>query len=189
MRSLCVGAALALAGCSVGKAPDPEPVPDAKINVDAAATLDLRSDLGMSKVEIPIAHTCDGEDVSIPFQWGDAPPQAKQFALVVDDEVRPGMVFVHWLAWNLPASQHALERGIRPDEPGFVQGINDFGRLGWGGPCPPKGDAEHTYTARIFALDAELAVPPDADRRALYAAMEGHVVAYGEWKGRYSRRP
>jgi Raf kinase inhibitor-like YbhB/YbcL family protein len=176
-----------LAACGSSEALPP--IPDAQVSIEKAASLDLRSDLGFSNAEIPARHTCDGEDASIGFQWGDPPATAKSFAFVVDDEVRPGMVWVHWLAWNLPPSKRTLDTGIPGDAPGFVQGMNDFGRFGWGGPCPPKGDAAHTYHARLFALDTTLGLGPDADRRMLYQAMEGHVVGYGEWKGRYARTP
>ena len=138
---------------------------------------------------IPKKYTCDGADASIPLEWRDPPKGAQSFALVADDPDAPGRTWVHWVIYNLPADARRLSEGVRtsktlPD--GSSQGMNDFGRLGYGGPCPPPG-SPHRYVFTLYALDAVLATAPGASKAALLKAMAGRVLGQAQWTGRYGR--
>jgi Raf kinase inhibitor-like YbhB/YbcL family protein len=143
--------------------------------------------------EIPTRYTCDGADLSPPLRWSGAPPSTKAFALIVDDPDAPDprapqTTWVHWVVYNLPPSADALEenatvRGL----PGQArQGINDWKRTGYGGPCPPVG--RHRYFHRLYALDS-LLLPLDNPTSAnLLAAMKGHLMAQTQLVGTYQRK-
>ena len=131
---------------------------------------------------IPSKFTCDGADASPPLQIADIPSGAKNLALIVDDPDAPSGLFTHWMVWNLSPQTSTVAEGSAPKG---VQGTNDFGKSGYGGPCPPSGT--HRYYFKIFALDRELDLSSGAKRTQLDAAMKGHVVAQGELMGRYSR--
>ena len=133
--------------------------------------------------DIPPKFTCDGANTSPPLQIADAPSEAKSLILIVDDPDAPSGLFTHWTVWNIPPQTSGIaERGT----PKGVQGTNDFGRSGYGGPCPPSG--MHRYYFKVFALDRELDLPFGAKRGQLDAAIKGHVTAQGELMGRYSRK-
>ena len=132
---------------------------------------------------IPSKFTCDGGDTSPPLQIAEIPSGAKSLALVVDDPDAPSGLFTHWIVWNISPQTNAIVEGSTPKG---VQGTSDFGKSGYGGPCPPSGT--HRYYFKIFALDGELNLPPGTKRSQLDAAMKGHVVAQGELMGRYSRK-
>ena len=132
---------------------------------------------------IPPKFTCDSADTSPPLQIAEVPSGAKSLALVVDDPDAPSGLFTHWMVWNISPQTGTLEEGSTPTG---VQGANDFGKSGYGGPCPPSGT--HRYYFKIFALDRELDLPPGAKRSRLDAAMKGHVVAQGQLMGRYARK-
>jgi hypothetical protein len=146
---------------------------------------------------IPAVHTCDGRDVSPPLTWSGAPapPAIKTFALICDDPDAPGKTFVHWVLYNLPADASGLPEGVPPvaalpDEDGrggALQGTNDFGQAGYGGPCPPPGKP-HRYFFKLYALDAALDLEPGASKRDLERAMKGHVAAEAQLIGTYGRR-
>jgi len=132
---------------------------------------------------IPAKFSCDGANTSPPLQIADVPPGAKSLALIVDDPDAPGGLFTHWVVWNISPQTNGIAEGSPPKG---VHGKNDFGKSGYGGPCPPSGT--HRYYFKIFALDRELDLPSAAKRSQLDAAMKGHVVAQGELVGRYSRK-
>ncbi|SRR6266849_3220371 len=132
---------------------------------------------------IPSKFTCDGADSSPPLQIADVPSGTKSLALIVDDPDAPSGLFTHWMVWNIPPQTNAVGEGSAPQG---VQGTNDFGKSGYGGPCPPSGT--HRYYFKIFALDRELDLPSGGKRGQLDAAMKGHVVAQGELMGRYLRK-
>ena len=132
---------------------------------------------------IPSKFTCDGANTSPPLQISDVPSEAKGLVLIVDDPDAPSGLFTHWTAWNISPQTSTVAEGSTPTG---VHGTNDFGKSGYGGPCPPSGT--HRYYFKIFALDRELDLPPGAKRGQLDAAMKGRVVAQGELMGRYARK-
>ncbi len=138
---------------------------------------------------IPRDHTCDGKDLSPALRWENPPPGTKAFALICDDPDAPGATWVHWVMWNIPASSKGLAQGVQTTRTltdGSVQGKNDFGRIGYGGPCPPKGKP-HRYFFKLYALDAAPGLAAGATRAEVLAAMKGHVLAEGELMGLYGR--
>ncbi|HKY32966.1 MAG TPA: YbhB/YbcL family Raf kinase inhibitor-like protein [Candidatus Polarisedimenticolia bacterium] len=139
--------------------------------------------------EIPAVHTCDGPDQSPPLQWSEPPAGTRSFALIADDPDAPMGTWVHWVLYDLPAVTRALSLDV-PKDPelpsGARQGRNDFGRIGYGGPCPPKGPA-HRYVFRLRALEITLSLPAGARRKEVESAMQGHVLATAELMGTYGR--
>ncbi len=139
--------------------------------------------------EIPARYTCSGADVSPSLSWSGTPSGARSFALIVDDPDAPGGTWVHWLMWNLPASLFAVPEGMPAQwglRNGICQGRNDFGRVGYGGPCPPPGK-RHRYYFRLHALDAMLNLPAGSGRRELERAMTQHILERAEWMGTFRR--
>ncbi|OGW84091.1 MAG: hypothetical protein A2987_05470 [Omnitrophica bacterium RIFCSPLOWO2_01_FULL_45_10] len=133
---------------------------------------------------IPIQYTCDGKDVSPPLVWEDIPKGAQSLALIVDDPDAPGRTWVHWIFYNLSSSVIKLEDGAgRKGVPVYthsitgvkaMQGKNDFGDFGYGGPCPPSG--RHRYSFKLYALDAMLDLPSGSTKAELEKAMKGHIL-------------
>ena len=132
---------------------------------------------------IPSKFTCDGSNASPPLQITGIPSEAKTLLLIADDPDAPGGLFTHWLVWNISSETNSIAEGSAPKG---VHGTNDFGKSGYGAPCPPSG--AHRYYFRVFALDRELALPAGAKRSQLDAAMKGHIIAQGELRGRYARK-
>ncbi len=142
---------------------------------------------------IPGKHTCDGDDHSPPLAWHGAPDGTKSFALVVDDPdapdpAAPCMTWVHWVLYNLPATATGLAEDVDPEAlpAGTLEGLNDWGRTGYGGPCPPIG--RHRYFHKLYALDTVL---PDLHRphkAALEKAMHRHILAEAVLVGTYLKR-
>lgn len=130
---------------------------------------------------IPQKYTCDGENISPPFDIDNIPQQAVSLALVADDPDAPGKTWVHWVIWNIPVTHH-----LKENQAHGIQGINDFGNNQYGGPCPPQGT--HRYYFKIYALDSILFLPLTAGKQALEKAMSGHILAFGQLTGRYSRQ-
>ena len=147
------------------------------------ARMKMTSSAFQEGANIPSKFTCDGADTSPPLQIADIPSGAKSLALIVDDPDAPSGLFTHWIVWNMTPQTSGIGEGSTPNG---VQGTNDFGKSGYGGPCPPSGT--HRYYFKIFALDRELNLPFGAKRGQLDAAMKSHVVAQGELMGRYSRK-
>ncbi len=140
--------------------------------------------------KIPRIYTCEGEDVSPPLSWTDAPGGTKSFALVVEDPDAPDpqapkMTWVHWVLYNLPAAARGLEEGVSRLPEGTLEGRNDWKRTGYGGPCPPIG--RHRYFHKLYALDAELPDLGRPIRAQLLNAMEGHVLGGAELIGTYQK--
>lgn len=140
---------------------------------------------------IPTRYTCDGRDVSPPLSWSDIPAQAKSLALIVDDPdapdpAAPRMIWVHWVLYNLPVTSTGLAEAVTaaalPD--GTREGLNDWKRTGYGGPCPPIG--RHRYYFRLYALDTELADLHHPTKPVLLKAMAGHVLAEAELMATYA---
>jgi len=145
------------------------------------AKMKITSSAFQEGATIPSKFTCDGADASPPLQIADIPSGVKSLALIVDDPDAPGGLFTHWMVWNLSPQTSTVAEGSVPKG---MQGTNDFGKSGYGGPCPPSGT--HRYYLKIFALDRELNLSSGAKRAQLDAAMKGHIVAQGELMGRYA---
>lgn len=139
--------------------------------------------------QIPSRFTCDGADVSPALRWSNPPAGTKSFALIADDPDAPAGTWVHWVLFNVPAGARGLDEA-RPTTAklpdGSLQGTNDFKRLGYGGPCPPKGPA-HRYFFKLFAIDRQLDLPTGATKQQVLEAMAGHVLDQATLMGRYKR--
>jgi Raf kinase inhibitor-like YbhB/YbcL family protein len=154
----------------------------------ARTSLWVRSSSFSNGRSIPARYTCDGADLSPVLQWQSAPAGTKSFAIVMDDPDAP-IDFTHWLVYNIPPgvrelAEGASQQGAMPH--GSVEGINDFGRPGYGGPCPPRGNPHH-YVFRVYALDRLLDLPAGAAGKQVHAAISGHIVAQGQIVGTYQR--
>lgn len=140
------------------------------------------------QTSIPIKYTCRGRDVSPPLEWSDVPAGVKSYALIVDDPDAPMGTWVHWVVFNIPASTRSLSENVPPGprlEDGSIQGVGSAGRNGYQGPCPPSG--RHRYYFKIYALDTALDLPQSANKNAVVAAMQGHVLAQGQLMGYFSK--
>lgn len=142
---------------------------------------------------IPMEYTCEGADLSPHLAWSDVPAGTQSFVLVVDDPdapdpAAPKMTWVHWILYNLPAQTRELPRAIKPAElpPGTGEGVNDWERTGYGGPCPPIG--RHRYFHKLYALDSRLPDLGQPTKVQLLAAMEGHVLAETQLMGTYQKK-
>ena len=133
---------------------------------------------------IPEKFSKNGQNVSPELRVEGVPADAKSLALIVDDPDAPVGLFTHWLVWNIDPKTTEIVEGSAPN--GAVQGKNDFGDVGYGGPQPPSGT--HRYYFKIFALNSPLDLKPGAKRKEVDAAMKGHVIAQGQLMGRYSKK-
>ena len=138
---------------------------------------------------IPRKFACDGPDVSPQLKWNDPPANTQAFALIMDDPDAPSGTWVHWVLYDLPANARELSEGVAKQEQlssGARQGRNDFGKIGYGGPCPPPGKP-HRYFFKLYALDAKLGLKAGATKADVERAMKGHILAQGELVGKYGR--
>jgi Raf kinase inhibitor-like YbhB/YbcL family protein len=155
-------AAAALTGCHDGLA--------------RGQTMNLTSTSFQGGSRIPAKYTCNGAGISPQLVWSAPPAGTASYALIVTDPDAPGRTFVHWVRYDLPAETRALPEGLpRQLADGSRQGRNDFGDLGYGGPCPPPGSPHH-YVFTLYALDAKLNLPVGATRAQVEAAMQGHIL-------------
>lgn len=144
--------------------------------------------------EIPEQYTCDGEDISPPLSWSGVPDGTQSLVLIVDDPDAPDpkapkMTWVHWVLYNLPPDTTSLAEDLDPEDlpKGTLEGVNDWKRTGYGGPCPPMG--RHRYFHKLYALDTVL---PDMNRPTkarIESAMQGHILSQAEIVGTYQRSP
>jgi Raf kinase inhibitor-like YbhB/YbcL family protein len=136
---------------------------------------------------IPKLHSCEGADVSPSLEWSGSPPETRSFALVVEDPDAPAGIWTHWVLYDIPPKIHQLAQGFKAGAPG-LSGVNDFGKPGYGGPCPPKGHGPHRYFFRLYALDVHtLGLPAGVKRPELLEAMDGHVLGEAQTVGRFER--
>lgn len=140
---------------------------------------------------IPTRHTCDGPDVSPPLSWSDAPAATKAFALICDDPDAPRGTWVHWVLYDVLTGIAALPEGVPskevlPNLGGAKQGRSDFGRIGYGGPCPPPGKP-HRYFFKLYALDRALGLQAAARKVDVEREMQGHVLAHAQLMGTFGR--
>ena len=139
--------------------------------------------------KIPAKYTCEGQDVSPALTWGEPPVETQSFALIVDDPDAPVGVFTHWVIFNIPSDSRQLAEAIPTQAQlpsGALQGKNDFGRIGYGGPCPPSGHP-HRYRFTVYALDQSLDLDAGASKKQVLDAMRGHILAQGQLTGTYQR--
>ncbi len=129
---------------------------------------------------IPKKYTCDGSDVNPSLHIEDLPKETESLALIVDDPDAPRGTWVHWVVWNIPPVKEIQEDSV----PG-IEGVNDFQRHSYGGPCPPSGT--HRYFFKVYALDKKLELNQNSRKRDVEKAMEGHILAKGEIVGLYRR--
>jgi Raf kinase inhibitor-like YbhB/YbcL family protein len=153
--------------------------------------MDLKSTAFAPQAAMPPLHSCEGGDVSPPLAWAGIPPGAKGLALIVDDPdapdpAAPKMTWVHWLLYNLPPDPGGLPAGVKVLPEGTYEGRNDWSRTGYGGPCPPVG--RHRYFFKLYALDAVLPDLQRPDKKALEAAMQGHILAQATLIGTYQKQ-
>jgi Raf kinase inhibitor-like YbhB/YbcL family protein len=166
-------------------------VPGGGAALGGAMSLTLRSPAFAPGGEIPAVHTCEGKDVSPALEWSGLPAGAKSLALVVDDPDAPDpeaprMTWVHWVVHDIPPGATGLAEGGKALPAGARQGLNDWRRTGYGGPCPPIG--RHRYSFRLYALDRMLGDLGTPTKAQLEKAMEGHVLARCELVGTYQKR-
>jgi Raf kinase inhibitor-like YbhB/YbcL family protein len=157
---------------------------------EAVMAMEIRSAAFDEGGEIPSRYTCQGKDLSPPLNWSGVPAEAKSLVLIVDDPdapdpTAPKMTWVHWVLYNLPADAVGLPEAAQTLPPGTLDGLNDWGRTGYGGPCPPIG--RHRYFHKLYALDTvldDLGRPTKAD---LERAMAGHILAQARLMGTYQK--
>lgn len=154
--------------------------------------LELTSTAFRNNGDIPRRHTCDGQDISPPLSWTGVPDRTRSLALIVDDPdapdpAAPKRTWVHWVLYNIPASAEGVAEncGLRGGFDDALDGENDWGRAGYGGPCPPIG--RHRYFHKLYALDTVLPDLGSADKARVTSAMQGHVLAEATLIGGYRR--
>ena len=134
-------------------------------------------------------YTCDGSDVSPGLEWSDVPDSTRSFTIIADDPDAPVGTWIHWVFYNISGETRTLPEAVPPDAnlpDGSRQGKNSWGRLGYGGPCPPGGT--HRYFFKLYALDTVLELPSGVSKDDLLKAMKGHILAEAELMGLYSRK-
>lgn len=154
-----------------------------------AMPFELKSSAFKAQERIPVRYTCDGADVSPQLSWSDPPKGTQGLALISDDPDAPMGTWVHWVMYDLPADTRELPEGVPKKETlenGAKQGMTDFRKVGYGGPCPPPGSA-HRYFFKLYALDTRLNLPPRATKKDVEKAMKGHILAQAELIGLYKR--
>lgn len=153
--------------------------------------LNLISSAFANGANIPAIHTCDGSDLSPPLSWSGAPAATKSLALIVDDPdapdpAAPQTTWVHWVLYNIPPNAAGMQQGATALPAGTREGINDWQRTGYGGPCPPIG--RHRYFFKLYALDVVLPDLIKPSKATLEQAMQGHVIDQTELIGLYQHR-
>lgn len=145
------------------------------------STLSVISTVFSHKGHIPPEYTCDGKDINPPLEINQIPEGTKSLALIMEDPDAPRGTFDHWIVWNISPNEAISEQSTVG-----VSGINDFGKIGYGGPCPPSG--VHRYFFKIFALDTKLDLVEGSDKTALLDAMSDHILAEGQIMGLYQKK-
>jgi Raf kinase inhibitor-like YbhB/YbcL family protein len=166
----------------------------AKGNADegkSTMSLTLTSTAFNNQDSIPARHTCEGDDISPALSWSDVPKNARSLVLIVDDPDAPDpkaprMTWVHWVLYNLPADSTGLPESAKTLPKGTLEGVNDWHRTGYGGPCPPVG--RHRYFHKLYALDEVLPDLGKPSKAKLEDAMRGHVIAQTELVGTYEKK-
>lgn len=136
---------------------------------------------------VPDRYTCQGPDLAPPLRWEAEPQGTQSFALIMDDPDAPAGTWNHWLLFDIPPTVHSLPEGHKAGQDS-VSGTNDFGKLGYGGPCPPRGHGPHRYFFKLFALDVPgLKLPRGAKRADIDRALRTHILGEAQYMGKYER--
>ena len=174
---------IGLVGCGAGNQPDNQMSGEGPMENATLTTFALTSEAFADGQPIPTEFSCDGADRPPPLAWGEPPEGTRSFALIVDDPDAPSGTFRHWGAYDIPADARSLSGS-------FQQATNDFGKTGYGGPCPPKGHGPHHYRFKLLALDVDKL---DAGRtqgcRGRSASQSSHLLGRAELTGTYERLP
>ncbi len=155
----------------------------------AVMALELTSPVFNQGLEIPKTYSCQGENVSPQLDWKGVPEGTRSFVLINDDPDAPMGIWVHWVVYDMPASLRSLPEGIEKKNvlaDGSKQGMTDFGRVGYGGPCPPPG-SYHRYFFKLYALDIVLNIDPGKTKDEVLKAIGGHVLGQAELMGKFKR--
>jgi Raf kinase inhibitor-like YbhB/YbcL family protein len=184
MAGVALSAAVALAACDKSNQPSAEPTASQPA---PAFAMQMTSTAFSAGNTLPEEYTCDGAGRSPPLAWSGAPANAQSFALIVEDPDAPNGTFRHWGVYGIPAGTHELAEGAA-QKGGLKQARNDFGKSGYGPPCPPKGDSPHHYHFRLLALDVTQLSGSPGNVKDLLDATDGHVVGNGELLALYGRR-
>ena len=178
---------LALACADDGAAQDRHALAAARAETRTEASFPVSSPAFAANGSIPLRHSAYGDGVSPELRWSSLPEGTRSVALMMEDpDATSARPFVHWLAWNIDPASGGLPEAVTPDAAGPAQGRNNRGRTGYFGPRPP-GSRPHHYHFQLFALDTRLNLAAGADREALLAAMNGHVLAKGELVGLFAQ--
>ncbi len=145
--------------------------------------MQIKSKAFKNNGNIPKKYTCDGEDINPPLEFVDVPKDAVSLALVADDPDAPSKTWIHWIVWNINPETKEIAENEKLEK--AVEGVTDFGKPGYGGPCPPSGS--HRYFFRIYALDTKLNLDPSSDINQLQPEIDNHTIAKAELMARYSR--
>ena len=176
---------VALAGCGERHQTDNKTNGGSAVENATLAKLRVSSSAFPDGQPIPAQYSCDGANQSPPLSWGEPPPGTRSFALVVDDPDAPGGTFRHWGAFDIPGDMRSIAAGQSIG----AQAVNDFGKAGYGGPCPPPGHGPHHYHFKLFALNVDkLNVEAHAKVGDVESAARQHAIAEGELVGTYERR-
>jgi len=159
-----------------------------KNKTDMSTNIILKSDSFSDGGMIPAKYTCDGANISPQLSWDNAPKDTKSFVLICEDPDAPMGTFTHWILYDIPADVHELPENLPKDKVlpnGAKQGIADFKKIGYGGPCPPSGT--HRYYFKLYSLDTLLNLEPGLKKEDILKAMNGHILAQGQIMGKYTR--
>jgi Raf kinase inhibitor-like YbhB/YbcL family protein len=179
---------LAVPGCATRPQVSGQNSTSASTTQTTGGSIKLTSTAFKEGEPIPRQYTCDGVNVSPSLEWSGVPKSAKTLVIFADDPDAPAGTWVHWVLYNLPADNIGMVENLPATDElraGGFQGKNDFGKIGYGGPCPPSGT--HRYFFKIYALDSELPLKAGATKAEVEKAMEGHVVTQGQLMGTYRR--
>jgi len=155
----------------------------------AAFAFEFQSEVFEHKGYIPDRYTCDAQDFSPPLSWSGIPENAKSLVLICDDSDAPFKIWVHWVVFNILPETAGLKEDISKEELAelsIIEGINDFGKVGYQGPCPSSGKA-HRYSFRLYALDDVLALEEGVSKKDIIEAIQGHIIAEAKLVGLYQR--
>jgi Raf kinase inhibitor-like YbhB/YbcL family protein len=173
---ICLSLLLLMAGCK-GKTQAPSSQEGGSMAISITSTAFTEAG------QIPRLYTCDDQNVSPPLAWSGVPTGTVSLALIMDDPDAPSGTFVHWVLFNLPQGLSGLDQGKNG---GGIEGINDFRKIGYSGPCPPRG-SNHRYYVKLYALDISLDLKSGSSKSQVESAMRGHILAQGQLMGKYGR--